>query len=56
MPNQQTTNKDESSILRRPGWQRNLVSSDFSRTALRALEVAVPLAHDHGARGRFSSR
>lgn len=31
-------------------WRRILVPIDFSKTSLRAFEVAVPLARDHGAR------
>ena len=30
-------------------WRRMLVPIDFSRNSLRALDVAVPLARDHGA-------
>jgi nucleotide-binding universal stress UspA family protein len=42
---------------RRPGksarklrWRRILVPIDFSKASLRALDVAVPLARDHGGR------
>ena len=31
-------------------WRRILVPIDFSKTSLRALDVAGPLARDHGAR------
>ena len=31
-------------------WRRILVPIDFSKTSLRAFDVAVPLARDHGAR------
>jgi len=34
---------------RRLPWRRILVPIDFSKTSLRALDVAVPLACDHGA-------
>ena len=38
------------SLARRLPWRRILVPIDFSALALRALEVAVPLARDGGAR------
>lgn len=36
-------------LTRRLTWRRILVPIDFSKTSLRALEVAVPLARDHAA-------
>lgn len=37
-------------MRRRLPWRRILVPIDFSKTSLRALEVGVPLARDHGAK------
>ena len=47
---QQTNSPRPQKPAGRLRWRRILVPIDFSKTSLRALEVAVPLARDHGAR------
>jgi nucleotide-binding universal stress UspA family protein len=45
--------ENETRLTRKPAgllpWRRILVPIDFSKSSLRALDVAVPLAGDHGA-------
>lgn len=47
------TEQNQTQIARRPTrqlpWRRILVPIDFSKTSLQSLDVAVPLARDHGA-------
>lgn len=41
---------NQTGACRSLGWQRILLPIDFSNNSLHALETAIPLARDHGAR------